>query len=414
VKRVPGFILSMAALLAPTLINPAFGQSQPPSEPQTREEALREEREEKAEVLAPPQTGALEKGLFWLEDGRAFERLLNPAEGFYPKLGSVTAGSGLGFGAGYRHLFSEQVAWNTFGSGTFRRYWALETRFLANNIANTPLFVDLHARKSDYPDEDYFGQGSTSLRVDHVSYGLAQTTGGATTGLNVTKWLSSGLRADYFSPSVHEGPDSRVPTIDRIFPPGTIPGLIEQPDYFNTEVFVEANTREPRGNPRAGGRYRASYQRFADLDLNRYSFNRFELDGQQYISLFKNRRLIALRGLFSSSQPDSGNDVPFYLERTLGGPDDLRGFHQFRFRDRHLLLLQAEYRFEIFTAVDGALFYDTGKVAHELEDLDVTHFESDWGVGVRFGTINGVFLRVEGAFGSSGGKHLVLRWGNVF
>ncbi len=186
---------------------------------------------------------------------------------------------------------------------------------------------------------------------------------GRTTGLNVTKWLSSGLRADYFSPSVHEGPDSRVPTIDRIFPPGTIPGLIEQPDYFNTEVFVEANTREPRGNPRAGGRYRASYQRFADLDLNRYSFNRFELDGQQYISLFKNRRLIALRGLFSSSQPDSGNDVPFYLERTLGGPDDLRGFHQFRFRDRHLLLLQAEYRFEIFTAVDGALFYDTGKVA---------------------------------------------------
>ena len=167
-KRVPGFILSMAALLAPTSINPAFGQSQPPSEPQTREEALREEREEKAEVLTPPQTGALEKGLFWLEDGRAFERLLNPAEGFYPKLGSVTAGSGLGFGAGYRHLFSEQVAWNTFGSGTFRRYWALETRFLANNIANTPLFVDLHARKSDYPDEDYFGQGSTSLRVDHV------------------------------------------------------------------------------------------------------------------------------------------------------------------------------------------------------------------------------------------------------
>lgn len=187
-----------------------------------------------------------------------------------------------------------------------------------------------------------------------------------------------------------------------------------QPDFANGEVFVEANTREPRGNPRGGGRYRASYQRFADVNLDRYSFDRFELDAQHYIPLYTNRRLIALHGLFSTSDPDTGNDVPFYLQRTLGGPDDLRGFHQFRFRDRHLLLLQAEYRFEIFTAVDGALFYDMGKVAHDLEDLDITHFESDWGVGVRFGTINGVFMRVEGAFGSSGGKHLVLRWGNVF
>ena len=106
--------------------------------------------------------------------------------------------------------------------------------------------------------------------------------------------------------------------------------------------------------------------------------------------------------------------MPFYLLRTLGGPDDLRGFRRFRFRDENSILLQAEYRWEIFTAVDGAIFYDAGKVASRHEDLNLEDLESDYGIGFRFGTRNGVFLRVEGAFGSSGGKHFILRFGNVF
>jgi hypothetical protein len=30
---------------------------------------------------------------------------------------------------------------------------------------------------------------------------------------------------------------------------------------------------------------------------------------------------------------DAGSVVPFYVQPTLGGPDDLRGFRRFRFRD---------------------------------------------------------------------------------
>ena len=96
--------------------------------------------------------------------------------------------------------------------------------------------------------------------------------------------------------------------------------------------------------------------------------------------------MLALHALVSTSDADAGREVPFYLQRTLGGPDDLRGFRRFRFRDRHMLLLQAEYRWEIFTAVDGAIFYDAGKVASRLEDLTCSDLESDYGIGFRFGT----------------------------
>ena len=64
--------------------------------------------------------------------------------------------------------------------------------------------------------------------------------------------------------------------------------------------------------------------------------------------------------------------------------------------------------------LDMAFFYDAGKVASRLEDLDLNDLETDYGIGFRFGTKNGIFLRVEGAFGSSAGKHFILRFSDVF
>ena len=96
------------------------------------------------------------------------------------------------------------------------------------------------------------------------------------------------------------------------------------------------------------------------------------------------------------------------------GPDDLRGFRRNRFRDDHLMLFQAEYRWEVFTAMDAAFFADWGKVASRRQDLTFDDLEHDYGFGVRFGTDNGVFLRIEGAFGSRAGKHFVFRFGDAF
>jgi hypothetical protein len=53
-------------------------------------------------------------------------------------------------------------------------------------------------------------------------------------------------------------------------------------------------------------------------------------------------------------------------------------------------------------------------VTSRVEDLNLRDLESDYGIGFRFGTQNGVFLRIEGAFGSKEGKHFVFRFGHVF
>jgi outer membrane translocation and assembly module TamA len=77
-------------------------------------------------------------------------------------------------------------------------------------------------------------------------------------------------------------------------------------------------------------------------------------------------------------------------------------------------MLQGEYRFEIWSGLDAALFYDAGKVAMQRQDLDFNDLESDYGFGFRFNTDNGLIFRVDSAFGSRDGKHLWMVFGGTF
>jgi hemolysin activation/secretion protein len=99
---------------------------------------------------------------------------------------------------------------------------------------------------------------------------------------------------------------------------------------------------------------------------------------------------------------------------TLGGNDSLRGFRNYRFRGPHAMLLQAEYRFEVWSGLDAALFYDAGKVALQRSDLSFKNLEKDYGFGFRFNTAQGVIMRVDAAFGSRDGNYLHIVFGGVF
>ena len=383
-------------------------------EPATRAEALAREREEKSKQLSPPEPGRLERGLLMLENGRLFERILNPPEGFYPKIGNITPGGGFAIGPAYRKpVLGDRAAFSALAMASFKRYWLIESQLTLLDQADGRLFGDLHGRLYEYPLEDFFGLGPDSRREDDVIYGFRSSEIGAAAGVRPVPWFTVSGKVDYLTPSVDPGASGHR-SIHDLFFPSAVPGLDVQPDFLRYEASADVNLRQPLGNPRRGGQYKVAYQWFDDRDAGLYNFRRVDVDLQQYVPLLRDRRVLALRAFASSADTGAGQEVPFYYQRTLGGPDDLRGFRQFRFRDRNVLLLQAEYRWEIFTAVDGAIFYDAGRVAPRFGDLGLSDLESDYGIGFRFGTRNGVFLRVEGAFGSSGGKHFILRFGHVF
>lgn len=390
---------------------PAFGQS-----PATRREALEREREAKATHLQPYVAGWLERLLVKLENDRLLDRFFNPEEGIYARVGTITPGSSFSFGPAYRKpgLLKGEAQFSAFAQGSFTQYWIAESRLAMPRIGGSALFVEMYGQRFEFPEEDFFGLGAESHRQDRSTFSLRNTIGGVVGGVRPSRWLSLGGRVEHVAPRIGRGTASDIPAIQAQFGDDQAPGVKQQPDFARYEIFADLNYGAPAGNPRNGGRYLVGYQSFDDRDLNRFGFRRLDVDLRQYVSLLRERRVLALRALVSMSDTDAGQEVPFYFQRTLGGPDDLRGFRRYRFRDRNLILLQAEYRWEVLAAMDAAIFYDAGKVAARRGDLDLSGLERNYGFGVRFGTRNGVFLRIEGAFGSRDGKHLVFRFGNVF
>jgi len=288
----------------------------------------------------------------------------------------------------------------------------VDTSLRLPRLSGGRLTLDVHAQRYSFPDQEFFGLGFASRREDLTTYGLSSTVVGGGAAYRPLAWLQVGTSADYLSHHVDAGGEPGE--ILGLFDGSALPGVFTAPDYVAYGADVSVDYADPRGNARRGGRYRIGVRRFEDLDGDAYAFTRVDVDLRQYLPILHGRRVIALRALASMTEPDAGAAVPFFLQPTLGGPDDLRGFRRFRFRDRNTLLLQGEYRWEVFTAMDGVLFYDAGMVAPRVEDLTLDDLETDYGFGVRFGTVNGIFLRVEGAFGSNGSKHFILRFGDAF
>ena len=218
---------------------------------------------------------------------------------------------------------------------------------------------------------------------------------------------------EYYEPRVSDGTDNALVSIAEQYDEASAPGLSGQPNYLRTIAFVDIDSRRPL-NARKGGWYRAELSHYDDRDLSAYSFTRLDVDLRQYVSFLSERRVLMGRVAASTSDTASGQQMPFYLMPTLGGNDSLRGYRDYRFRGPHALLLQAEYRFEIWSGLDAAFFYDAGKVAMRRADLDLNDLESDYGVGFRFNTDNGIVLRVDAAFGSRDGKHLWIVFGGKF
>ena len=78
-------------------------------------------------------------------------------EGLYPKLGSLTTGSGFAFGAGFRNspVFRHHGTLDVWAAGSFKKYWAIETRATFPELANGYLFAEGWATRRDYPQRGF-------------------------------------------------------------------------------------------------------------------------------------------------------------------------------------------------------------------------------------------------------------------
>jgi Omp85 superfamily domain len=383
----------------------------------TRAEEDRTRRETKATQLIPERRSKIEAVLYKIDEDLILRRIFNPPRGIHARVGNIGEGAGFGGGPGYQ-LIGVPFDLRTSAAASLKGYFIAEgsLRFPGTQSedlytwANGP-YVEVYARRRDFPQEDFYGIGPDSLEDARSNFALRDTFVRVTPGVR-QGYLTAGVNLGYLDPSIGSGTDTGMPSTDEIFGPEDVPGLDAQPAFGVIEPFVEFTTLDRAIDDRAGGRYRLSFTRYADRDLDQFSFNRWDVDLRQFIPFVHDTHTLALRAWVSSSDPSEGDTVPFYLQPTLGGSYSLRGYRTFRFRDRSALLLQAEYRWRINEFVTGALFYDTGAVGPELGEIG--KLERDYGFGFRAGSRATVAFRLDVAFGGREGTRFLLRFDDAF
>jgi hypothetical protein len=394
--------------------------SQEAAPPESRHELLRRLREAKRENVRPYEPNVVEKRLLAIDKAETPPITERNWKGFYPRIAFPSRGSGLAPGTRYwrRDVFGPlDVAGAAFYSWKDYQHYDVQVGLLPHTGNRIPgrtwkgddlfeigdawqtfprLPVYFTFRYRYLPEEDFYGLGPDSSLDRRTSYLQEETRAYVRTGIQLTRRFLWMVEGGYHANSLDAGESSRFPTTAAIFDTRDAPGLGRSPDYsrFGTQLLLDY--RDEPGNPHEGFLVAVIIERFSDRDGGRFSFRRAGLDARAFVPLGSPQRVLALRAALLEDNPDSGAEVPFFMQESLGGSHTLRGFDSFRWRGEKIGLYQAEYRWEPALFWELAIFAEAGQVGRAGSSLGPLQW--DYGFGMRFKSFQDVALRLEVAF----------------
>jgi hypothetical protein len=344
----------------------------------------------------------------------------------HPIVQGVVAGGGLGVGLSYE--FPTSGRWETVAQTvvTIRRYWSAELETAYRGAHGR---VGAYGRLREMSQLSYFGPGLNSDVSDRTNFLLRDPVVGAVASARLADWISAGVRAEEIWPDVGSGVSAQHPTVEDRFAEVDAPGLSAQPRFGRYQAFVDLQApASVAQNLNQGGRYRIGYAVFNDQQFDRFNFTRIDVEARHKFAVFGPHRRLTLHGWMATTEPRSGNSVPFYMQPTLGGTGQLRsvgedlvgsdgsrgtlrGFDNWRFRDLNLLLLQADYRVPVWGPFDASVFVDAGKVASRRSDLNLSDLKHDYGFGISVMRGPTTVARADFGFGSGEGAKVIVSFG---
>ncbi len=381
--------LAGAAAVAGLLVVAAPAQAQ-----ETREALLADQRAAKATRLRPYAPDALERRIELVDDMLLTRRTI------YPVIGSVFEGGGLSVGPGYRRRLAELGWFDARAAWSLRGYGAANANVILPEIVDGRVRVEAHAERLHAPTVPFYGLGNGSRRSDRVEFAYDATTVGAAARFTPAAGFAVGAAFDWIENTAGGGPAAgSLPAIDLA--------------YRRTGAFAEIDWRTSPGYTRRGGFYRLDWSDYRESRGGSHAFRRLDAEVQQFVPLLRERWVIALRALATTTDTDGNEAVPYFMLPALGGSHALRGYAPWRFRDRNRLLFTGEYRWTAGALVDMALFVDAGKVAARRSDLSLQDLRTSHGLGVTFHTPSATVARVQLAR-SREGTSLLLSFGQGF
>ena len=259
--------------------------------------------------------------------------------------------------------------------------------------------------RSRYPTS-FYGLGNESLVPnDPAAFGMDSTSAGLTATARASRYFWFGARAAFDRDTT--GPASRQdPSRHTNVRIEDAPALGRTIAYSHNEVFADLDWRDSPGFTRRGGHSRLGVHHYTQVHGSEWSFTRVDTEVAQHFPFLHGSRVVAVRAVVSLTSAESDQAIPHHLLPYVGRDDSVRSLPSFRFRDRHRLLFNAEYRWRTSELVDMVLFVDTGKVAATTDNLDLSDLRTSLGIGVRLHGPNFTAFRLAFAYGTEGARAL--------
>jgi hypothetical protein len=361
----------------------------------------------------------------WCQKIKFYDKIT--PDGKHPGLvvGSVAPGSGLTGGVGYKHDFRGSLHPNFVTSArvSIRKYWELDANLRLNLISKRhtkPIGVqdtkiNIYGFVKDMPRLDFFGLGPESRQEDRAVFHYREAVAGGDVVNGINLHLDLGGAAEVIWPHIVRITNPTTTSVERKFSEATAPGIDAQPPFIHLVAFARVKSPEQPEGRRLD--YLFLYHVYQDVGEQRYSFRRFNADLRNKFPLGRQNE-IRIRGRVGLSETSEGQRVPFYLMETLGGSnirgdDTLRGFRDYRFRDRDYLLVQTEFLHRLYSYIHLIMFYDFGKVAPSVSRFGDGRMRQTYGAGFVIvpRQLDNILFRFYVALGSGEGSHTYFNGG---
>ena len=149
-------------------------------------------------------------------------------------------------------------------------------------------------------------------------------------------------------------------------------------------LSLNYNSCDRVGNPSRGWEGTFDGSVHTELGGSDFGFSKTSINLIRYIHIIHNRTLV-LRAGAEITEPLSKRKIPFYYLSEIGDPGrTIRGFERGRFRDNHLILGSAEYRYPVWRLLDALWFFDAAQVSDDIfQKYNSDNIETAWGAGFR-------------------------------
>jgi len=342
-----------------------------------------------------------------------FDRRFNFGEvdsGPYAVVGKMIPGAGwISAGPGYRRWYArDHVFIDTSAEISWHAYKTVQGRFELPRLAGGKLLAGSQVRWQDFTQVAYFGEGPSSIRSNQSRYAIQSKIVGGYATFHPLRTLAFNVEAGWLQPSIGAPGGSfrsGFPDTRALFGADPLYALRDQPTFFTRATSITWDTRDFPGHPTAGSVYRGAVTSFSDRGAGLFNFSLYEAEAARVTAVGRTGAVLILHGWAVGTDAAGDQVVPFYLQPSLGGLNTLRGYTDYRFHDRDLLLFNLEARIPLMTHVDGAAFADFGNVASQFRVLNLR--KHSYGAGLRLHSRRQTMARLDVARSSEGWMFLL-------